>query len=68
MTLTLSIGWWAVPAAVSCAALVAWRLHHRNDPPASGYGAPAQAMYQLMTLGVAVIVSLVAWLIWAVLT
>jgi hypothetical protein len=62
MTLTFTLGWWAVPLAFTVLALVT-ALALGDDSGDLGSGIAA-----MLRLGLAVIVSLIAWLIWAVLT
>lgn len=63
MTMTVSFGWWLLPAAVTIASyLWAW-LSNRGSRPSFGDDVIALILY-----GAATIASLVAWLIWAVLT
>jgi hypothetical protein len=62
MTLTFTLGWWMVPLAFTALALVT-SLALGDDRGDLGSG-----IATMMRLGLAVIVSLIAWLIWAVLT
>lgn len=63
MTITMSFGWWLLPAAVTVASyLWAW-LTNRGSRPSY-----ADAVIALISYGAATIVSLIAWLIWAALT
>ncbi len=64
LTFTISAGWWLLPLAVTiaafgCAAVVA----RPSSSPGYGDGIIAFMAYEL-----ALIVSLVAWVIWAVLS
>lgn len=62
MTMTISFGWWLLPAAVTVASyLWAW-LTTRGSRPSFG-----DAVVALIYYGAATIASLIAWLIWAVL-
>jgi hypothetical protein len=64
MDLTITIGWWLVPlvaTAVACAC--AYWQSRPNGRPTLGDG-----IVSLIMWGGAVILSLLAWLIWAVLT
>ncbi len=61
MTLVIHPGWWLLPLAIT-ALVFGWAI--RETPKASGgYGDIAG----LLSFGGALIVSLVAWLAWAVL-
>ena len=63
MTVVVSFGWWLLPAAVTIASyLLAW-LANRGSRPSLG-----DAFVALIYYGAATIASLIAWLIWAVLT
>lgn len=65
MTFQLHLGWWLLPFAVTIAAFV-WRYWvHKDDQPSYGYGRIGAGLGELLTLAAALIVSLVAWLIWA---
>lgn len=65
MTVTIGFGWWLAPLAITLAALVWHRWVHRDDTHSFGYGGIGNAFGQLLTFSVALIVSLIAWLIWA---
>lgn len=56
--MTVHIGWWAIPALITLATLV-WGLWPDRSV---GYGTAIVGAFQLM---VGIIVSLTAWLIWA---
>jgi len=63
MDLTIMLGWWIAPALVT---LLAFIIAGNNLPVYSrGYG---DGIAGVFILGVAIIVSLIAWLVWAVLT
>lgn len=74
MNITISFGWWAVPATVTLAAFMAATfLASRGGERYSGtdyfgMGALFDAIVWLFWIGAAAIVSLIAWLVWAVLT
>jgi hypothetical protein len=55
---TVSIGWWLAPLAVTFAIFV-WA--HKVTPAPSG----STDVTCAITFGAAIIVSLIAWLIWA---
>jgi hypothetical protein len=63
MTASITIGLWVVPLFVTIFALFA---AYRSFGDEGTYG--AGQIVNLIYLGLAVIVSLIAWLIWAVLT
>ncbi len=60
--MTLHIGWWAIPAVISAISLGSVLL---PDPAPRGYGDLGNGILGMFHLLVAVIVSLLAWLIWA---
>lgn len=64
MTFTIEIGWFLAPLAITIVAFVWAGI---ATPPNDGnyFG---NAVAGLFTYGAALIVSLIAWLIWAVLT
>jgi uncharacterized membrane protein len=64
MDMTVTIGWWAVPAFITIAAIY---VAIREAPTSSGRDYGASAFIALAMLMAALIVSLVAWLIWALL-
>ena len=66
MTFVIEIGWWLIPLAISLLAFL-WAVGAtpRRNAGYYGYG---NAIEGLFTYGAALIVSLIAWLIWAVLT
>lgn len=67
--MTLTIGSWGFPALVTitvlCGLVVACG---RMEPSRGGYGDIANGVLFLFYGSVSVIVSLIAWLVWAVLT
>lgn len=70
MTFTLGLGWWLLPAAVTLTSLViAWIAVGRLPAPSRGdYSAIGNAALGLVVLAygaAAAIVSLIAWLTWA---
>lgn len=68
MTLTIGFGWWLVPTAVTIIAFVYAGFMCRDEGYHGDYAAIGNAMVGLVVYGAAIIVSLLAWLIWAVLT
>lgn len=63
MNITVSLGWWIAPTIVTIAAFLVAFQHFEDSNSAYGMG----AMLDAMLLMGAAIVSLIAWLIWAVL-
>jgi hypothetical protein len=68
MQIMIPVGWWILPLAVTIAAFVWWNWLHKDDRRSGGYGDIGQGLAQLASLGAALIVSLIAWLIWALAT
>jgi len=64
MNIEITFGWWLVPAALT-AAIWTWAFVANSDNRGSGYGADIAGM---IVFGVAIIVSLFVWLVWAVLS
>jgi len=64
MDVTISFGWWLAPLAVTILAFgyAIW------DGPSSARPSYADAVIALIEYGAALIVSLIAWLVWALLT
>lgn len=67
MSMTITLGWWLVPALMTIAAVV-WAVRQSPPGPSHGYAALGDAAICFFFLSVALIVSLAAWLVWAVLT
>lgn len=65
--MTIVFGWWLAPLLVTIAAFI-WAARIQDTSPAGDYGRIGQGIGNAVVCGVALIVSLVAWLIWAVLT
>jgi lipopolysaccharide export LptBFGC system permease protein LptF len=64
MTVTIGLGWWLAPFTVTIAAFaLAWWFSR----PSNGYGQIVGAMVAVIFFSWAVIVALLAWLIWAIL-
>ena len=68
MTFTIELGWWIAPAAVTLAAFLLAGLASPKSRSQMGYGSVGDAIVGVFICGVALIVSLVAWFVWAVLT
>lgn len=67
MTITIDFGWWLFPLAVTFAACTAAYFSSPTRRPPTGYGNIGDGIVAMFLWGPAVIVSLIAWLIWAVL-
>jgi hypothetical protein len=65
MAITLTLGWWVLPLAVTIGAFAWASWGSRESGSGGGYGVDPTPV---LVLGLVLIVSLVAWLIWAVLT
>lgn len=67
MTFQITIGWWLAPALITVAAFLRHWWMHKDDQPSYGYGKIGDAIGEALTLALAIITSLVAWLVWALL-
>ncbi len=66
MEITITFGWWLAPLAVTIVAcLAAWILDRKPDHYRASIGDAIASMFVWVP---AVFVSLIAWLIWALLT
>jgi hypothetical protein len=65
--MTITVGWWVLPLAVTLGAFIAWWRWEAGQPAPSGYGAIGAGLASLIMGAGVVIVSLVAWLVWALL-
>ncbi len=65
--MSITIGWWGIPLAITILAFVWAELKVRNEPRSGDYDF-GRAITALMSGGAAVVVSLVAWLIYALAT
>lgn len=68
MEITVSLGWWLVPLAVTIIAFGAYITWEVRTVPSYGYGRIGDGIASAILMAAALIVSLIAWLIWAVLT
>jgi hypothetical protein len=68
MTLTLGFGWWLLPTAVTIISFVVALYKGQDEESHGDYASIGNAMVAIVVYGAAIIVSLLAWLIWAVLT
>ena len=60
--MTITFGWWAIPAVITAVAMT-WALMGDYAPRGDyDFGTP---VIGLLKLGAAVIVSLLAWLVWS---
>ncbi|TGT90896.1 MULTISPECIES: hypothetical protein [unclassified Mesorhizobium] len=64
--MTVTISWWVLPLTTTIVAF-AWALWNGDYRPATGYGSIGKGMANAFLLAVALIASLIAWLIWALL-
>lgn len=62
--MSITIGWWAIPAFVTIAAVY---IALREAPTSSGNDYGASAFIGVVMMMAALIISLIAWLIWAIL-
>jgi hypothetical protein len=65
MDITVTAGWWILPLAVTAISFSLAVFVSREDGSHGDYSAIAGAFVSLVLFGAAAIVSLVAWLIWA---
>ena len=64
MTFTIAFGWWLIPFSVTLAAFAWHSWVHWGEQSSGGYGAIGYAFGWAVTVAAALIVSLVAWLIY----
>ena len=64
--MTITLGWWAIPAAMT-AALIVWGFFPARSST-TDYGRIGEAVVQLVYLLFGIIVCLIVWLTWAVLS
>lgn len=69
MTVTLTLGWWIVPLAITVGSL-AWAIPMRQSerPDGSMFSGLGYAIGGTLRVAGAIIVSLVAWLVWSLVT
>lgn len=67
MTLSLTLGWWIAPATLTATLLTAWRLFGVRMQPNNGGMFPDMggALMELLGYVVALLLSALAWLVWA---
>lgn len=65
MTFSITLGWWLLPVIVTLGAFGAYAWWQADQKPSGGYGRIGDALGSLIMFGGVLIVSLVAWLIWA---
>lgn len=72
MTFTIETGYWLIPMAITVIAftLASWRARRLVPPsaPPASFGNAGLAMVAFLFYGAAAIISLIAWLIFAVLS
>ncbi|MBX9911220.1 MAG: hypothetical protein K2Z25_21260 [Beijerinckiaceae bacterium] len=66
--MTLTIGTWGFPAAVTLMAFGWLAVSSALQPPPAGYASIGDGIVGMFYAAAALIVSLSAWLLWAVLT
>lgn len=66
MNIAITLGWWLVPVLVTVAAFT-WSIWRQDRRPAYDYGRIGQGIGNAILHGIAMVVSLTAWLIWALL-
>ena len=64
--ITLYLGWWLLPAAITVALFLGWRLWGVRMRPSNGGMFPDAAGALLEAVGylVAALLSVIAWLVW----
>lgn len=67
MTFTIDFGWWLLPLVVTLFAFGAASFMCRDEGSHGDYAAIGNAMVALVAYGSALIVSMAAWLLWALL-
>jgi hypothetical protein len=67
MSITIQFGWWLLPLAVTVCSYgrAFWLLP--DELGGGDYAATGKALCGLVYLGAATIISLIAWLVWALL-
>lgn len=68
MTLSVTLGWWLAPSLVTAASFAAAWWKCVRAPDSGGGYFPMGAMMAVFLFPLAAIASLVAWLIWALVT
>lgn len=66
--MTITLGWWLLPLTITLGSIgwVLARIHWKDKPGVyGGLGGVADGIIDLLTVAGALIVSLIAWLIWA---
>jgi hypothetical protein len=66
MAMTVTLGWWFLPVTITFAAFSVAAYMCRDEGSHGDYAAIGNAMVALVVYGAALIVSLMAWLVWAV--
>lgn len=66
MSITLTFGWWLAPAVITAGAFgVAWARCMMADQHAGMFAPSAAAILAIFLFPLAAVVSLAAWLVWA---
>ncbi|WP_320194975.1 hypothetical protein RMR10_011975 [Agrobacterium rosae] len=66
MSFTLELGWWIAPTAITIAAFAIAAYMGRDEGGHGDYAAIGNAFVGLVVYGAALVLSLIAWLIWAI--
>lgn len=67
MSVTLTLGWWLAPLAVTMAVFAFSIIVDRSESRPTSYASIGNAVVGIFMYGAATIISLFAWLIWALL-
>lgn len=65
MTFTIHFGWWLLPAIFTLSAFTWAFWVDRDNRPSGDYSAIGSSMATAMVHGIALVVSLAAWLVWS---
>lgn len=63
--MTITIGSWLIPAALTTLFLGGWWAWSAAQPSSGGYGAIGAGLIDAIALLGAIILTLIAWLVWA---
>jgi hypothetical protein len=67
MDVTISAGWWLLPAAITALAFAKYWHWSAQQPPSHGYGRIGDGMAHAFMVLLATVASLFSWLVWALL-
>lgn len=65
MTFTVMLGWWLLPAFITATSFT-WAWLAGDHSSSSGYGHIGKGLGNALIFAVALVASLIAWLIWAI--